>query len=287
MATLTIVPVFFAGYVMAWRMRRRGEPTPPGAGDVPVAVIVLLISLVAWLVYLQWGFRPPLTPRDPLRDVRALYWLAPVCVFGFALNPYLDRTFHHAYRATGPSRGPLAFAIGFGAFFLLMIVFTLTYARQLGPAIDDPAFVMIGVVLWALGFHMTFQSAFTVATHLRATPRMPLALLGAIGLAVAVWTFGEAVSDALDFSPGETSYRLFMAFYGLGFPAYVWLCVWRAADRSEDERIRALLVFAIATIIAAPCYWMAFMERRMIWLVPGLAIVLLARLAVPRTRVTR
>ena len=111
---------------------------------------------------MQWGFRPPLTARDPLRDLHDLYWLAPVCVFGFALCPYLDRTFHRAYQATGPARGPIAFAIGFGAFFLLMIVFTLTYARELGAAIDDPAFAMLGVVLWALGFHMTFQSAFTV-----------------------------------------------------------------------------------------------------------------------------
>jgi hypothetical protein len=289
MATLTIVPVYFAGYVMAWRMRRRGEAMPagPGAGDVPVAILVLLISLVAWLVYMQWGFRPPLTPRDPLRDLSDLYWLAPVCVFGFGLCPYLDRTFHQAYRATrasGPARPPLAFAIGFGGFFLLMICFTLTYARQLGPAIDDPAFVMIGVVLWALGFHMTFQSAFTVSIHLRATPRMPLVLLGAIGLALAVWALGEAVSDSLDFSAGETCYRLFLAFYGLVFPAYVWLCVWRAGDRSEDDRIRALLVFAVAVLIAAPCYWAAFMERHMIWLVPGLAVVLLARLAVPRRR---
>src|SRR4051812_37464475 len=68
MATLTIIPMFFASFLMSRRMRGLGT-NAAGAGDVPLAVIVLLLSVVAWIVYLRWGYRAPLAPRDPLRDV--------------------------------------------------------------------------------------------------------------------------------------------------------------------------------------------------------------------------
>jgi hypothetical protein len=34
--------------------------------------------------------------------------------------------------------------------------------------------------------------------------------------------------------------------------------------------------------VAAPMYWMGFIENRMIWLLPGLAVVMLSRYTVPR-----
>jgi hypothetical protein len=38
-----------------------------------------------------------------------------------------------------------------------------------------------------------------------------------------------------------------------------------------------VLVFALAVALAAPFYWLGFIERLTIWLVPGVAIVLLAK----------
>jgi hypothetical protein len=35
-------------------------------------------------------------------------------------------------------------------------------------------------------------------------------------------------------------------------------------------------------LVASPMFWMGFIERRMFWLLPGLTIILVARLAVRR-----
>jgi hypothetical protein len=90
--------------------------------------------------------------------------------------------------------------------------------------------------------------------------------------------------------PGEVGYRVFMSFYGLLFPAYVWLCMIpsRAAGTGElhsgiDGPIgrRKLFVLLITVAIAAPMYWLGFIERQEVWLLPGLGVVLLSRAAVP------
>jgi hypothetical protein len=80
-------------------------------------------------------------------------------------------------------------------------------------------------------------------------------------------------------SGAELTYRLFMAFYGLVFPAYVWICMAPTRGLPEVPR-RAMTTFILATLIAAPMYWMGFIERRTLWLLPGVAIVLLAQLVV-------
>ncbi len=67
----------------------------------------------------------------------------------------------------------------------------------------------------------------------------------------------------------ELSYRLFMSFYGLFFPAYVWICIFG----KKNWR-----VWLVAVLIAAPMYWMGFIERQMIWLLPGVAVPFIAGL---------
>jgi len=42
-----------------------------------------------------------------------------------------------------------------------------------------------------------------------------------------------------------------------------------------------LLVFIVAVGIALPMFWMGFILQKMIWLIPGLSVVLLARLLIP------
>ncbi|HUB27984.1 MAG TPA: hypothetical protein VL992_21340, partial [Tepidisphaeraceae bacterium] len=65
----------------------------------------------------------------------------------------------------------------------------------------------------------------------------------------------------------ELVYRCFMSFYGLIFPAYVWICIFRRRDWR---------IWATSVLIAAPMNWMGFIEGHTIWLVPGVALVLLA-----------
>ena len=78
---------------------------------------------------------------------------------------------------------------------------------------------------------------------------------------------------------GEVGHRGFMSFYGLVFPAYVWLCMIPLKNEQGTQKPtrEKLVVLAVAVALAAPCYWMGFIERQTWWLAPGLAVVLLAR----------
>jgi len=46
---------------------------------------------------------------------------------------------------------------------------------------------------------------------------------------------------------------------------------------------RAVMTFILATLIAAPMYWMGFIERQMIWLLPGVVAVLMRARPVTHT----
>ena len=80
---------------------------------------------------------------------------------------------------------------------------------------------------------------------------------------------------------------MFMAFYGLVFPTYVWLFMVPSLRRRRPVAARpprpATVIFYVAVLIlAAPGYWMGFIEGRMRWLIPGMALVLLSRALLPK-----
>ncbi|MBV8780718.1 MAG: hypothetical protein JO353_04910 [Phycisphaerae bacterium] len=70
-----------------------------------------------------------------------------------------------------------------------------------------------------------------------------------------------------------------MSFYGLFFPAYVWLCMIPGRGRSKPTQ-RMWIVLAVAVVLALPFYWLAFIDNRMPFVIGGVAIVVLARLFV-------
>jgi hypothetical protein len=70
-----------------------------------------------------------------------------------------------------------------------------------------------------------------------------------------------------------------MAFYGLVFPAYAWLCMIPTRDGHAGPRRDKLITCVIAIALASPLYWLGFIERQTWWLAPGVAIVLIARVA--------
>ena len=263
---------------------------------------VLVVSLAAFAVAVTRG---ELLPNQPPRwpEINVL-WLVPVMLFGFALNPYLDLTFHRARQAaTTPYVGMAAFTLGFGLLFLLMIVFTLWYAPFMTPAQLDPwapRRVAVPVaVLWAVAVHMSVQTGFTVAVHAAELQRRwrldrdaarrgtILGLVGgALPLAVAgvLLRFGgyRTIFHAQHIEAREVGYALFMAFYGLVFPAYVWICMIPSPDGRAGITRRKLWILAGAVALAAPTFWLGFVERDVEWLAPGLILVLLARLLLPR-----
>jgi hypothetical protein len=219
-------------------------------------------------------------------------------VFGFALCPYLDRTFHRVRREARGAEGQAAFALGFGVFFLVMILMTLGYS---GALLALPS----GAPMPSLTAHWTVQALFTVVAHLtpvavgvgalrrggsaaahaRLWRRSAMLFVSAAGVALAGFILLPGF-DLSRLSDAEVVYRCFMGFYGLVFPAYVWLVMIPTRDghsglRGEAGR-RKLLIGAAAVGIAAPMFWMGFVRQQEFWLVPGLGVVLGARLVLPR-----
>lgn len=228
---------------------------------------------------------PPLLPRTHLAP------LAAVCAMGFFLCPYLDATFLLAARRSGPAR-PAAFLIGFLALFPAMIALTLLYAPTVIQRANDlgapvaPLLVKDISVSLAPGallcLHLILQLAFTIGAHEKSHTR------GGPGDS---WTFAAFLAGLLaaylssaGFIPSigamagtEVAYRAFMAFYGLVFPAYVWICAWPVGEARRPTPGKVALA-AVATAFATPLYWAGFIEQRTPMLWWGVGIVLLAGL---------
>jgi hypothetical protein len=274
----------------AWAGRRRGGRLLWLGG------LTFALSVATFVFAAVAGESVPLAPGPGELDV---LWLLPAFVFGFAFNPYLDLTFHRARQAaTTPHVAVAAFTLGFGLLFLLMIVFTLWYAPFVTPERLTPSFLQrspvdVRWVLAAVAVHMALQTGFTLGLHALELQRrlrlqrdearrgawvglaglVPLAVTGA--LLVAGWE--QRVTSAY-----EVGYTLFLSFYGMLFPAYVWLCMVPTPDGHAGPSRRKLCVLAAAVVLAAPFFWLGLIGRHMIWLPPGVAILLLARLALPR-----
>lgn len=214
-----------------------------------------------------------ITPQRPAAEAWAL---VPVCIIGFATCPYLDRTFHIARQALSAPRARAAFGLGFGALFLAMILFTAIYAAPFLRA--EPR---TGTTLIVL-LHVLVQMGLTAGFHLREsrppdipTPRRRPVALGLLAAATALaaavllpHASGTAAIVPLD-TPLENIYRGFMVFYGLVFPAHTLACI------AGGAASRALTPATLAVALAAPFYWLGFIERRTWWLLPGAAGLLL------------
>jgi hypothetical protein len=279
----------------------------------------------------------------PRLETLQLAALAPVCLMGFLFSPYLDLSFHRARTALAGA-GKKGFALGFGVFFFVMILFTLSYAalfwpRHVWDAPKPPTLAVGAIVL-----HLTLQCVFTMLVHEEefsvrrggdarkdadsaasddvdgsATPKtarhplwtlVPAALL-AIG-AVIVFAQGRgAVGLPVSMAPPDSDrvdwYRVFMSFYGLIFPAYVWLCVlptwnliargggmqqeagiWNDTEREFAIRAaaptrRQIVVWLSCCAIASPAFYLGFIEGRTWWLLGGVGVVLIARLFIGPT----
>ena len=214
--------------------------------------------------------------------------LSSVCIFGFALCPYLDLTFHRARVYTSRNGARLAFSLGFGLFFLLMIAFTLWYAPILATVIRERKALPNGFAT-ILALHLLAQSALTIVLHSRHVPapsspsktRSEIIGVAVLVASLLLGMFVRTPRQVFNLDAGELIYRCFMGFYALVFPAYVWVCIIPTRGTSRPTK-RDLLVFAASVLLALPMFWAGFIHQKLIWLLPGLLVVLLARLALPR-----
>jgi hypothetical protein len=251
-------------------------------------VVLWMLSAAAFAVLFAMGELDVSNgfARGELDRAEVLY-LGPVCVLGFVLCPHLDMTFHAAAQGAGQSRRA-AFTLGFGVLFSVMVLFTLGYAHMFGTR----PLLSVGGPRWVLGVvlaHVAAQLTYTTVLHhrylqaSRAThrARLPGAYAGAITVAVALGALSPRIGWAWGLSAGELIYRGFMGFYGLVFPAYVWICMIPRRGVSGPTR-GAVRVWALAVGIALPMFAMGFLARQSFWLGPGVLVVLLARLMVTR-----
>jgi hypothetical protein len=178
--------------------------------------------------------------------------------------------------------------VGFCVLFASMILLTLGYGLFLLGS-EIPANLGPWLLPLPLAIHVCLQISLKFILHFEETAAsLPAAtrpqafvlpLVGGLAAFAFVllrgtgpWCFGLTTF--------ELGYRGFMAFYGLVFPSYVWLCVLplRACAASPDRR--TVLAWMLTMLAASPFYWIGFMERRYEWTLVGVAIVLLARFVV-------
>jgi hypothetical protein len=252
--------------LMLWAGARR---------DLTAGVLALAVSLAALIVMLVVARvdHVSLSPAGAT-SIPKLLSLAPICAFGFLLCPYLDVTFHRARIATSAGAGRAAFALGFGVFFLLMMVFTLLYSRVIAaPGLPT-------ALASAIAVHMAVQSAFTVGLHVRMHRWTAVFGLVLAAVVFVLTGLGLRVLPHGDFAVGEATYRVFMGFYALVFPAYVWLCMIPTRDARPEPSLAKMRVLLLSVVLAGPLFWMGFMTDKTFFLLPGVGLVLVGRLAV-------
>jgi hypothetical protein len=187
------------------------------------AVILYLLSLGLFITFFASDW-PPV-------DFSAKgYWphaLLPLAI-GFILSPYLDITFHRAYKNS--SNPQLSFALGFCILFLSLLAFVFVYAGSLSEVFFNQG-VPSAVIYPVVGF-LILQIAFTIAAHcgeLSTHQYIKPTLLGAAIVVVSLLAFcvvtflKGATIPWLNLALEETLYKSFLFFYSLVFPLYLVL----------------------------------------------------------------
>jgi hypothetical protein len=284
---------FFAMWVIAW------QSMPQGLGLIVICLTALLglaglgyrfdrsacvatlcLSALIWIAGTGLGYFPRIAPdlgRGTIPQI-GLLPLSSVMIFGFLLCPYLDQTFHRARQSSDSGKPRVTFAVGFGVFFAAMIVFTLCYSAWPLPFVSDRWGRFTNSPVYdLLALHMLTQAVVTTAMHLRE-PIGVAAKSGGRGTRSAVALIAGFIIAIATRSRFELVYRLFMSAYGLLFPAYVLICMkpWRAP---RPPSLRDLIAFTFAVLVAAPMYWLAFVDGKMLLLLPALGWIGLLWLA--------
>lgn len=266
------------------------------AGSIRLAAVLGLVMVMvsAWVVatFLQQGY-PVVTPLEvrPLKPhFVAMGWLVPVMFGGFMLCPYLDLTFHRARQNNADSGGRLAFAVGFGVFFLVMILLSMLYASFIAGVFTAQGFGGLprtGIVL--LGVHFVGQMAYTVGLHLNEVTRQRgahglfrIVVFSIVAAVAGIWVYGS--QDGHEGERIEMGYRFFLLAYGLLFPAYVLICM--VPTRRDVELRMAWRVCLATVLVASPFGYLGFVDGRYPWMcLVSLGLIVVGRLAlsvVPR-----
>ncbi|MCC5830846.1 MAG: hypothetical protein JJU36_15475 [Phycisphaeraceae bacterium] len=323
MVAFSIVTLAFQVFFISWVLPRFAETgywIAAAAGALLVIFrlvrhsekLKLLATFLVWafsaglLVYWVWRTEVPLIQSQSWMGsagVGSLVSLLAVCIFGFALCPYLDPTFHEARQRLSRGSARLAFGLGFGVFFLLMIVFSHAYAHTIvrlltpealigrlgGTQADTSIIFQSGVTLVMIGLlmiHLVTQAGTTLILHFERAMRAGRSQYGVFAVIVlsmvAAYLLARQMgaSTALDapMSPWGMSwlewvYRMFLSAYGVVFPAYVWIVL-----HGERKVGRGLVLrWLLAVTGGGVAFWMGLIEMNWPWLIPGVLWMVLLR----------
>jgi hypothetical protein len=167
-----------------------------------------------------------------------------------------------------------AFSLGFGVLFAAVLLLTVAYSGWLVVGFDRSRYPQLAIILAG---YLIVQSCFTVALHAQQMGRLRrgvsirrfLGFSALLVIAVLLGILSDSTFTYGGIALGELIYRGFLGFYGLVFPAYVWLCM----TRPRRSLMRAIVVI----VIALPLYWLAFANEQMAFAVPGALVVFLAK----------
>jgi len=185
------------------------------------ALIIYLLSIALFIIFLR-SDTPPIDISSKDNWPHAILPLA----IGFLLSPYLDITFHRAYKSSDNPK--VSFAIGFGIMFLSLLGFVVFYAGSLSDVFFFQA-VPSAIIYPVIGF-LVLQIAFTIAAHCSELCKQQY--LKPSHLASAVVAFSLVSTGFLTIGEGETVlwsdlplaetlYKSFLFFYSLVFPLYL------------------------------------------------------------------
>jgi hypothetical protein len=211
-----------------------------------ISVAVYGISFILFTAF--WSSDWP-----PVEHSAKTYWphaVMPLAI-GFILSPYLDITFHKAYRES--DKPALSFALGFGVLFLSLIGFVFLYAGSLSEVAFNQA--IPSAVIYPIIAFLIIQVSFTIAAHCAELREQEF--LGSIKQIVAVCAFSGFVIALVSFTQTasipwvniplhETMYKGFLFFYSLVFPLYLLL---------GSSKTKYLWVLALCT----PAYAVGFL----------------------------
>lgn len=202
-------------------------------------ILAVACAIVSWLLFANLGLAGlcelPMTGALTHTD---LAYAAPGIIFGFALCPWLDGSFHRARVRSETASTFVVFAFAFAP----MILFTAAYT--------------LGGVLLASGVvlaHILIQASFTSAVHLRESW---LGGLGAERDGASPWPWAALLPalailpGALAATHGETFYLYLLSVFGLLFPAWVLFFI-----RPLGVLMPTRLSIALFVIAIIPCAW--------------------------------
>jgi hypothetical protein len=297
----SLITIVFHAYFAAWLIRAIAGPN---AGPALAACFFLFWLILHWrrggqflaaslvlgvsAAVMAWGFSrgelpyvaQPL-PGASLPPISNL-WLAPAWMLGFLCCPWLDPTFHAARQAMRRSESRAAFTLGFAVIFPAMLLITVAYSGWLVAAFDRSRYPQLAIIL---ATYLIVQSCLTVALHAQQIARIGGKIrlrrfLGFSALLVVAVLLGVLLPNRFTYNgiaSGELIYRVLLGFYGLIFPAYIWLRMVRPH--------RSMPRVVVVIVIAAPLYWLAFANEQMIFATVGAALIVLAKF-LPETQAT-